>query len=146
VSRGHTLLELLVVVAVAGTLAAVSVPGVAWVTGRSATGADALCFALVLRRAQAPAASSGRTVSVRLVDDGLGYECVQTLAGAETVLDRGGFHVPCSTNYPGGVVEFGVRGWPCGTGGQPRAGTFSFAAAGASAQVVVQLGGRVRWQ
>jgi prepilin-type N-terminal cleavage/methylation domain-containing protein len=145
VSRGHTLPELLAVVAVAATIAAVAVPGVAWVTGRAAAGADARCFALALRRAQAAAASSSGVVSVRLVDQGCGYECDEAAAGGRVELDHGRFHEPCSTNYPGGVVQFAMWGWPCETSGQPRAGSFSFTAAGTSATVVLQLGGRVRW-
>ncbi len=145
-SRGHTLSELLAVLVVASTIAAVSVPGVAWVTGRAATGADARSFALVLRRAQAVAAATGYAVSVRLVDQGLGYECDEAAAGGAVVVDRGRFHEACSSNYPGGVVQFGPWGWPCADSGTPRAGSFSFTRSGASASVVLQLGGRVRWQ
>jgi len=146
VSRGHTLLELVVVLAVAAIIATVTVPGVAWVTGRAATGADARTFALVLRRAQAAAAATGQPVSVRLVDQGLGYECDQAAGSDALVLDRGGFHEACTTNYPGGLVQFAPWGWPCAAGGRPRAGSFSFARSGAGATVVLQLGGRVRWQ
>ena len=145
-SRGHTLPELLAVVAVAATIAGVAVPGVAWVVGGAAAGADARCFALALRRTQAAAASSGRVVSVRLVDQGFGYECDEATAGGSAELDHGWFHGRCSTNYPGGVVQFATWGWPCETTGQPRAGSFSFTGAGTSATVVLQLGGRVRWQ
>ncbi len=129
-----------------GTLAAVSVPGVAWVTGRAATGADARTFALVLRRAQAAAAATGDPVSVRLVDQGLGYECVRADGDRAVLLDHGRFHEPCATNYPGNVVQFGPWGWPCTAAGRPRAGSFSFSRSGAAAAVVLQLGGRVRWQ
>ena len=145
-SRGHTLPELLTVMALAAIVAAVTVPGVAWVTGRAAPGADARSFALVLRRAQAAAAASGAIVSVRLIDQGLAYECDQAGAAGPVAVDRGVFHETCSSNYPGDVVQFGPWGWPCAQGGRPRAGSFTFTRSGATATVVLQMGGRVRWQ
>jgi prepilin-type N-terminal cleavage/methylation domain-containing protein len=143
--RGHTLCELLVVLAVAATLALVAVPGLAWVQGRSAVRADAQCLALVLRSAQARAAATGDTVRVRLVGQGKGYVCEQTGVAATTVVASGAFDAPCSTNYPGAVVEFREPGWPCSLSGEPRAGSFTFACDGAQVSVVLQMGGRVRW-
>ncbi len=137
--------ELLVALAVAATLGGVSVPGLAWVQGRSAVKGDAQRLALVLRRAQARAAASGGTVRVRLDDGGLGYVCEQLGACGETIIDSGRFHGPCATNYPGAAVEFGTRGWPCALSGDPRAGSFVFARYGAESAVVLQMGGRVRW-
>jgi type II secretion system protein H len=143
--RGHTLCELLVVLAVTATLGGVAVPGLAWVQGRSAVRADAQRLALVLRSAQARAAATGDTVCVRLVDQGRGYVCEQSAAAAGTVVESGGFDTPCSTNYPGAAVEFREPGWPCGLSGEPRAGSFTFACAGAQVSVVLQMGGRIRW-
>jgi prepilin-type N-terminal cleavage/methylation domain-containing protein len=144
--RGHTLSELLVALAVAAMLACVSVPGIAWVDGRAAVSADARSLAFVLRRAQARAAMSGATVCVRLDRQGCGYVCEETADAVTTVLGRGDFHGPCATNYPGGAVEFCTAGWPCSLTGEPRAGTFTFESHGADAAVVLQMGGRVRWQ
>jgi type II secretion system protein H len=143
--RGHTLCELLVVLAVAATLALVVVPGLAWVQGRSAVRADAQCLALVLRSAQARAAATGDTVCVRLVGQGKGYVCEQSGAAATTVVASGTFGAPCSTNYPGAAVEFHEPGWPCSLSGEPRAGSFTFACDGAQVSVILQMGGRVRW-
>jgi type II secretion system protein H len=144
--RGHTLMELLAALAVVAILAAVAVPGVAWVEGRSAVAADARTLALALRCAQARAAASGVPVVVRLQSGGRAYVCQQGAGVTATILDSGRFHGVCATNYPGGVVEFPLWGWPCTLAGEPRAGSFTFACAGASAAVVLQMGGRVRWQ
>ena len=108
--------------------------------------ADARTLALVLRRAQARAAMSGATVSVRLEGHGRGYVCEQTADSGTTILESGEFHGPCTTNYPGEAVEFRAWGWPCSLSGEPRAGSFTFASHGAEAAVVLQMGGRVRWQ
>ncbi len=143
--RGYTLCELLVVLAVAATLAVVTVPGLAWVEGRSAVRADAQRLAFVLRGAQARAAATGDTVRVRLIGQGTGYVCEQTGTAATTVVASGAFGVACSTNYPGAAVEFHEPGWPCSLSGTPRAGSFTFACNGAQVSVVLQLGGRVRW-
>ncbi len=143
--RGHTLCELVVVLAVAATLGGVAVPGVAWIQGRSAVRADALRLTLVLRSAQARAAATGDTVCIRLVDQGRGYVCEETGGVAGAVVEHGAFDGSCSTNYPDGAVEFRQPGWPCGLSGEPRAGSFTFACAGAHVSVVVQMGGRVRW-
>jgi type II secretory pathway pseudopilin PulG len=143
--RGHTLCELLVVLAVAVTLGAVAVPGIAWIQGRSAVRADGQRLAIVLRQAQAHAAATGDTVCVRLIGQGRGYVCEQSAGGAVTVVDSGTFDGPCSTNYPGAAVEFHEPGWPCSLTGEPRAGTFVFASGGAQVSVVLQMGGRVRW-
>jgi type II secretory pathway pseudopilin PulG len=143
--RGHTMFELLVVLAVAATLSGVSVPGLAWVQGRAAVKTDAQRLALVLRRAQARAAASGDTVCVRLDRRGRGYVCEQTGAAGTTVVESGDFQGPCATNYPGAAVEFGLWGWPCALSGEPRAGSFVFACHGAESSVVLQMGGRVRW-
>lgn len=143
--RGHTISELLVVLAVAATLGGVTVPGLAWVEGRAAVKTDAQRLALVLRRAQARAAASGDTVRVRLERQGRDYVCEQTGGGGTTILESGEFHGPCATNYPGAAVEFRVSGWPRALSGEPRAGSFTFACHGAVSSVVLQMGGRVRW-
>src|ERR1035437_2023293 len=143
--RGYTLCELLVVLAVAATLALVALPGLAWVQGRWAVRADALSLDLVLRSAQARAAATGDTVCVRLVGQGKGYVCEQSGAAATTVVASGAFGIPCSTNYPGAAVEFREPGWPCSLSGEPRAGSFTFACDGAQVSSVLQMGGRVRW-
>ena len=144
--RGHTMPELLVTLVVAATLAGVAVPGMAWVEGRAAVKSDARSLALALRCAQARAAMSGAIVTVRLDDQGRGYVCEQTTGSGATVLERGAFHGPCATNYPGDAVEFGAWGWPCSLSGDPRAGSFTFSSHGVEAAVVLQMGGRVRWQ
>jgi len=143
--RGHTMSELLVALAVAAMLGGVAVPGLAWVEGRSAVRCDAQMLALALRHAQARAASTGDTVRVQVDARGPGYVCEQTGGGATTVLERGVFHGPCASNYPGGVVEFRALAWPCSSSGDPRAGSFTFASHGAVSSVVLQLGGRIRW-
>jgi hypothetical protein len=89
---------------------------------------------------------SGATVCVRLDRQGCGYLCEETVGSVTTVLERGEFHGPCVTNYPDDVVEFRSWGWPCSLSGEPRAGSFTFASHGADAAVVLQMGGRVRWQ
>jgi len=144
--RGHTLMELIAALVVAAILAAVTVPGVAWVEGRSAVATDARALALAMRCAQARAASSGAPVVVRLESGGRAYVCEQGAGDAATILQSGRFHGTCTTNYPGAVVEFPLWGWPCTLAGEPRAGSFTFACAGATAAVVLQMGGRVRWQ
>jgi len=144
--RGHTLSELLVALAVAAVLAAIVVPGVAWVEGRAAVADDARSLALAMRCAQARASSSGLPVVVRLLNGGRAYVCEQRSGEGATVFASGDFHGACATNYPGGAVQFPLWGWPCTLAGEPRAGNFSFACDGASATVVLQMGGRVRWQ
>jgi len=124
-------------------VAGVAVPGVAWVHGRLAVGADARRFVLVLRRAQARAAATGTPVRVELVRGGRGYRVTTTGVEAATV-EHGDFAAACTTNYPAGTLEFAPAGWPCTPGGSPRAGTFTFACRGVSAAVVLQMGGRVR--
>src|SRR3974390_1745051 len=104
--RGHTLLELAVTLAIAAILAAVVVPGAAFIHGRLAVTADAHRFALVLRRAQARAAATGRPVRVELPMRGKAYQVISAAGGGPASLDRGEFDVPCSTNYPGGALEF----------------------------------------
>ena len=143
--RGHTMSELLVALAVAATLSGVAVPGLAWVEGRSGVRCDAQRLALVLRRAQARAASTGDTVCVRVDRHGLGYVCQQTDGAGTTVLESGVFHGPCETNYPDGVVEFRALAWPCSVSGETRAGSFTFTCHGAVSSVVLQMGGRIRW-
>jgi type II secretory pathway pseudopilin PulG len=137
--------ELLVALAVAATLGGVAVPGLAWVGGRTAVRADAQRLALALRQAQARAAATHDTVSLRLDSQGRGFVCEQTDGSVTTVIESGEFHGPCATNYPGGAVEFHVRQWPCSLSGEPRAGSFTFACHGAQSSVVLQMGGRIRW-
>jgi len=142
--RGHTLIELVAALSVACLLAAIVVPSAARVQGRLAVDADAHRFVQVLRRAQARAAATQEPVRVELVAGGAGYVVCDSAAAA-TYLDRSGFGGPaCSTNYPGGALEFDPSGWPCVVGGAPRAGTFTFSYGGVSRAVVLQLGGRVR--
>jgi type II secretory pathway pseudopilin PulG len=145
-SAAYTLVELVVALAVAATLAAVAVPGVAWVHGRTAVNTDARRLAIVLRRAQARAAAVDDMVRVRLLDQGAAYVSEQRDGPQWFAFDRGGFEgLACTTNYPGAAVEFRPAGWPCAVGAGPRAGTFTFTCGGASSKVVLQMGGRVRW-
>jgi len=141
--HGHTLLELVAALAIAALLAAVVVPGAASVDGRLAVDADAHRFVQELRRAQARAAATGEPVRVELADGGAAFLLTDEATAAR--LGGGRFGGPtCSTNYPGGALEFSPSGWPCAVGGAPRAGTFTFSYAGVTRSVVLQLGGRVR--
>jgi type II secretory pathway pseudopilin PulG len=139
------LLELVVTVTVIGILAAVTVPGAAFVHGRATTSAAADDFALFLRCAQARARQRGE--SVRVVVDADGHGChMDVQSGDEwSAVDRLGFGAAsCTSAYPGRGVEFVSAGWPHVLSGGAGAGTFTFAWGGVTRRVVVQLGGYVR--
>jgi prepilin-type N-terminal cleavage/methylation domain-containing protein len=142
---GVTLLELLVVLAVLGTLAAITVPALASGPSQAVTLRAAQRLGTALRLAQAWAQDGECRTRVVIVP-GFGVSvdrrsegCWATVAGYAL----GG--VVCSTNYPGGAVEFDRSGLPLSvTTGAPRAGTFTLARGSAGSSVVVQLTGRVR--
>lgn len=137
--RGTTMLELVTVLAVVAVLAAVVVPGAAKVRSMVSGAEGARRLALVLRTAQAQARSSGGPV--RVVVGSTGDFTVTGASGA--VIMSGGLGAGVSSTYPGGALEFGVRGWAGLPGSStPRAGHFSIA--GSTRTVVVQLSGCVR--
>jgi len=141
--RGSTLIELITVLSVVAVLAAVAVPGASAVKGVFAASSAVGRLAEVLRAAQARAQSTGAEVSVQVGADGT---FAVTDGGPDgAVVERGQLETGVSSNYPGGAVEFGPRGWPCAPGSSsPRAGRFMIAGGGAGREVVVQLGGCVR--
>jgi Tfp pilus assembly protein FimT len=138
---GSTLFELLTVLAVAGVLAGVAVPGAARVRSTFAGAEGARRLALVLRAAQAEAQSRSGPVRVEV---GAGGDYTVTGASGDLVAS-GRLGARVTSTYPGGVLEFTQRGWARIPGSSsPRAGHFGIAGAVSSATVVVQLSGCVR--
>jgi prepilin-type N-terminal cleavage/methylation domain-containing protein len=139
---GFTLVELLAALAVMAITATITVPVFA-APARLAAADAAASFAVVLRHAQAEAQGGTCRVRVALTADGSGYS-VTRMASSEVVEQTGQFGgARCSTNYPGGAVDFGAAGWPLTMGtGTPRAGTFRFSP-GTARSVVVQMAGRI---
>jgi type II secretory pathway pseudopilin PulG len=138
-----TLMELVVVLAVAGILSAVAVPGVVAVQRTFRAHDAGRRLALVLRTAQARAQVSGVPVKVT-VEAGGGYVVVG-VGTPERVVARGDLGAAVSGNYPDGTVQFGASGLPSVAGGtSPRAGHFTVADGNAGRTVTVQLGGCVR--
>ena len=144
---GSTLLELLTVIAVVGILAAVAVPGAAAARRAFAGDAAARKLALVLRAAQARAQARVSIVRVSVAGDGT-YVVLDMCAGHDATaapVAAGQLGADVHTNYPGGALEFGPRGWPCLPGASsPRAGSFTISGGSGDPDVVVQLGGCVR--
>lgn len=140
--RGSTMLELVTVLAVMGILAAVAVPSAAGTHRTLASATAARELALLLRSAQARAQMQAAPVRVQVAGDGR-YEVSDGTAGEPWA--RGSLGAPVQTNYPGGAVEFGARGWPLLAGTTtPRAGSFTVGAGGRITVVVVQLAGCIR--
>jgi type II secretory pathway pseudopilin PulG len=138
---GSTLFELLTVLAVAGVLAAVAVPGAARVHSTFAGAEGARRLALVLRAAQAEAQSRSGPVRVEV---GAGGDYTVTGDSGDLVAS-GRLGTRVTSTYPGGVLEFTARGWARIPGSSsPRAGNFGIAGAVSSATVIVQLSGCVR--
>ncbi len=143
---GFTAVELMVVLAVLGILAAVTVPSAARVQADAAARAAAQRFALVLRSAQARAWADCLPVEVRLDADG-SYEVVERAPAGPLLLEQGSAGARSTTNYPLGGVEFGPAGWPCSLVTHlPRAGSFAFPGGARPHSVTLQMGGRTRWQ
>ena len=145
--EGTTLLELLTVIAIMGILAAVAVPGAAAARRAFAGHAAASKLTLVLRAAQARAQERMSIVRVSVAGDG-SYVVLDVPAGegaAAVQVGAGQLGAAVRTNYPGGALEFGPRGWPCLPGAtSPRAGSFTIGEGSADPRVVVQLAGCVR--
>jgi prepilin-type N-terminal cleavage/methylation domain-containing protein len=141
--RGSTLVELITVLSVIGILSTVSVPSASAVREAFAASSAVDRLAIVLRFAQARAQSAGSRVSVRVGADGA---FTVTDSGSDgSIVEQGQLQTGVSSNYPGGAVEFGPRGWPCVPGSaSPRAGRFLIDGGGDGREVVVQLGGCVR--
>jgi type IV fimbrial biogenesis protein FimT len=142
---GYTLAELVVVCSLLSVIAAVVVPALARTHGRASVPVAAVRFALVLRDAQARAWACGDPVRVSVDGLGRGYTVECGRGEARRLVESGSFGgAVCSTNYPGGVVEFVPAGYPHVPDGTARAGTFTFSFAGVVRRVVVQMGGAVR--
>ena len=140
---GMTLLELVVVLAVAAILCAVAVPGVVAVQSTFRAHDAGRRLALVLRTAQARAQASGVPVRVT-VKAGGGY-VVRDVGSPDRVIAHGDLGAAVSGNYLDGTVQFGAAGLPSVAGGtSPRAGHFTVAEGVAGRTVTVQLGGCVR--
>ena len=144
---GTTLLELLTVIAVIGILAVVAVPGAAAARRAFAGDAAARKLALVLRAAQARAQARVSIVRVSVAEDG-DYVVLDVPAGGAAAAEpvaAGQLGAGVHTNYPGGALEFGPRGWPCLPGASsPRAGSFTIEGGSGDPDVIVQLAGCVR--
>ena len=133
--------ELLTVLAVAGVLATIAVPGAAGVRSAFAGAEAARRLALVLRAAQAEAQSRSGPVRVAV---GAGGDYIVTGAGGDLVMS-GRLGARVTSTYPGGILEFTTRGWARIPGSSsPRAGHFDIAGVASSSTVVVQLSGCVR--
>ena len=118
-------------------------PGASAVKGVFAASSAVDRLAVVLRAAQARAQSSCTRVCVRVGTDGTFSVSESGLDGS--TIEQGQLEAAVSSNYPGGAVEFGTKGWPCSPGSaSPRAGRFLIAGGGPGREVVVQLGGCVR--
>jgi type II secretory pathway pseudopilin PulG len=147
VSRGHTLVELVVVCALIAALAGISVPSLVLSHARASGEVASTQLAITLREAQARARACGEVVRVTIDSDGHGYGV--DVVGPEGLwrVSSGDFgSVTCSSNYPGNGVEFSGLGWPRAIGAGVRAGTFRLTAVGATHAVVLQMGGVVRCQ
>jgi prepilin-type N-terminal cleavage/methylation domain-containing protein len=140
-----TLLELVITMALAGAIAAFAVVPAASAHGRVSASTAAGRFALVLREAQARAQTTGSHVRVTLSNDGF-FAVTQVSSDGSPAVSSGNLGpARCTTNYPGGGVDFNPSGWPCAvTSGSARAGSFVFSWGPNSSTVVVQLGGCVR--
>ena len=140
---GMTLLELVVVLAVAAVLCTIAVPGVVAVQSTFRTHDAGRLLALVLRMAQARAQASG--VPVRVTVEAGGTYVVRDVGVPVRVVAHGDLGAAVSGNYPDGTVQFGTAGLPSVAGGtSPRAGHFTVAEGVAGRTVTVQLGGCVR--
>jgi prepilin-type N-terminal cleavage/methylation domain-containing protein len=140
--RGVSLIELVAALLVMSILAGISVP-LAAADGRFSVLLTARHIAVVLRLAQTTAQAEGDPVRFEIlgskwrVRSGQGSSAVTIVSG-----DLGA--VSCTTNYPGGWVEFDRRGYPLSLNAAPRAGSFTFSYGGLQSGVVLQLTGRVR--
>ena len=143
-TRGFTLIELVVILAVSAILCAVVVPGAVMARRSVATEAAAHRLALLLRAAQARAEASGRAVRVTVSPAGAyTLRCVDATAAG--VIGEGELGVAVDGTWPGGTLEFAAAGWPTlPGGGSPRAGHFDVGEGLGSRMVTVQLGGCVR--
>lgn len=144
---GFTLVELVTLLGVLAIVSVVTVPSAAAWHGRASTAAAGRELAAVLREAQA-AAQDGACRTRVAFDDSAGYVVSTLASGTWVVTERGsGGAVACTTNYPGGVIEFSSRGWPCAGGSTvPRAGSLVVSWGPRHVTVVLQLTGAIRCQ
>jgi prepilin-type N-terminal cleavage/methylation domain-containing protein len=141
--RGYTIIESLVVCALAGVLVSLAVPAAANVRSGLAAGVAARELTVVLRAAQARAQAHGARTRVEVGADG----AVVALELHGERWERWGVaRLPArvESNYPGGVVESVAAGWPTAAGQEsPRAGSFKLLGPSPHS-VVVQMAGCVR--
>jgi Tfp pilus assembly protein FimT len=138
--KGSSLFELVTVMAVVATFAAIAVPSAAHVGSVVSSAEGARRLALVLRVAQAEAQS--RSASVRVEVDASG--CYLVTVGQESLMS-GRLGARVTSTYPTGLIEFSGRGWACLPGSSsPRAGHFSVEGVTTLRTVTVQLSGCVR--
>lgn len=146
-TRGFTLGELVTLVGVLAIVTAVTVPSAAAVHGRAATSAAGRQLSSVLRRAQATAQNSEHRTRVTL-DGAAGYVVSEQTSLGWAVVERGAAGaVTCKTSYPGTIIEFSARGWPCASSSpEPLAGTIVLSWGLHQTLVVLQLTGAIRCQ
>ena len=143
--NAYTLVELVTICAIIGILACAVVLSICQLRGAAYVPAAAARFAAVLRESQALAQADGRRVRVTVSVAAKYSVFLDTPSGPLRIASGDLSPAKCSTNYPGGAVEFSSEGWPCGTASRsPRAGTFVFSAGGHTRSVVLQMGGCVR--
>ena len=124
---GSTLFELLTVLAVAGVLAAVAVPGAARVRSTFAGAEGARRLALVLRAAQAEAQSRSGPCARR---GGRRRRLHGDRRLRRPRHERPAGRTRVTSTYPGGVLEFTRAGMGADPGSSsPRAGHFGIAGA-----------------
>ena len=144
-SRGHTLIELVIVLVLMGILAGITVPSVVVAHARASSGEACQHLAIVLRAAQARARAGGDFVRVSVDPDGHGFRVETVGVHGIRLVDSGDFgSATCSSNFPGNAVEFTGLGWPRAIGAGVRAGTFKLTALNSTHAVVLQRGGVIR--
>jgi type II secretory pathway pseudopilin PulG len=143
--HGFTVVELAVIVAVLAVITGVSVPSAVAMRGHVSVATAGRQLVVILRHAQAEAQAGATRTRVTVTADAV-YQASVLRDGVWRDAESGSLGaVACTTNFPGGVIEFAAHGWPCaGNSLVPRAGTFWLRWTGTTATVVVQLTGGMR--